>query len=55
MQRQARQNCCRLCLAPDSECISILNSYAADKEPLAAKILHCVNIKVGTTQSTRGT
>lgn len=43
---RARQNCCRLCLAPDSECISIFNSYAADKEPLANKIQSCVNIKV---------
>ncbi|ALC49811.1 hang [Drosophila busckii] len=40
-----RQNSCRLCLAPASECISIINSYAADKEPLATKIQNCVNIK----------
>ncbi|XP_067639570.1 zinc finger protein hangover isoform X2 [Eurosta solidaginis] len=43
---RTRQNCCRLCLAPGSECISILNSYAADKEPLATKIQNCVNIKI---------
>uniref|UniRef100_A0A0A1X6T3 Zinc finger protein hangover n=1 Tax=Zeugodacus cucurbitae TaxID=28588 RepID=A0A0A1X6T3_ZEUCU len=43
---RARQNCCRLCLAPGSECISILNSYAADKEPLATKIQNCVSIKI---------
>lgn len=45
---QRRHNCCRLCLAPDNECISILNSYAADKEPLATKIHSCVSIKVST-------
>lgn len=44
--QQRRHNCCRLCLAPDNECISILNSYAADKEPLASKIHSCVSIKV---------
>ncbi|XP_036319556.1 zinc finger protein hangover [Rhagoletis pomonella] len=43
---RARQNCCRLCLAPGSECISILNSYAADKEPLATKIQNCVSITI---------
>lgn len=45
-QLQRRHNCCRLCLAPDNECISILNSYAADKEPLASKIHTCVSVKV---------
>lgn len=44
--QRTRQNCCRLCIAPASECISIINSYAADKEPLATKIHNCVNIKV---------
>ncbi|XP_037938241.1 zinc finger protein hangover isoform X2 [Teleopsis dalmanni] len=43
---RVRQNCCRLCLAPDTECISILNSYAADKEPLVTKIQNCVGIKI---------
>ncbi|XP_017852201.1 zinc finger protein hangover [Drosophila busckii] len=43
-----RQNSCRLCLAPASECISIINSYAADKEPLATKIQNCVNIKISS-------
>ncbi|KAL5276891.1 hypothetical protein ACFFRR_002229 [Megaselia abdita] len=42
----SRHQCCRLCLAPDSECISIFKSYAADKEPLALKIQSCVNIKI---------
>ncbi|XP_043657965.1 zinc finger protein hangover isoform X2 [Drosophila teissieri] len=42
----ARQNCCRLCIAPQTECISIINSYAADKEPLSTKIHNCVGIKV---------
>lgn len=43
---RARQNCCRLCLAPDSECVPILTSLAADKEPLSSKIQACVNVKV---------
>lgn len=46
MEERTRQSCCRLCIAPASECISIINSYAADKEPLATKIQNCVNIKV---------
>ncbi|XP_016986245.2 zinc finger protein hangover isoform X2 [Drosophila rhopaloa] len=45
-ERSARQNCCRLCVAPQSECISIINSYAADKEPLSTKIHNCVSIKI---------
>lgn len=46
MNSSSRHQCCRLCLAPVSECISIFKSYAADKEPLALKIQSCVNIKV---------
>lgn len=42
----ARQNCCRLCLAPDNECVPIFTTYAADKEPISIKIQACVNIKV---------
>ncbi|XP_061388292.1 zinc finger protein hangover [Musca vetustissima] len=49
--QQRRHNCCRLCLAPDNECISILNSYAADKEPLASKIHSCVSIKISSTDT----
>ncbi|XP_036675874.2 zinc finger protein hangover isoform X2 [Drosophila suzukii] len=45
-ERSARQNCCRLCIAPQTECISIINSYAADKEPLSTKIHNCVGIKI---------
>lgn len=37
---------CRLCLAPDTECVPIFATAAADKEPLSNKILSCVNIKV---------
>jgi len=50
-QQRTRQNCCRLCIAPASECISIINSYAADKEPLATKIHNCVNIKVSSNHT----
>ncbi|EDX18090.1 GD17285 [Drosophila simulans] len=49
-ERSARQNCCRLCIAPQTECISIINSYAADKEPLSTKILNCVGIKIPNGQ-----
>lgn len=45
MKRTARSGGCRLCLAPDTECISIF-SLAADKEPIANKIHACVSIKV---------
>lgn len=38
---------CRLCLAPDNECVPIFTNSAADKEPLSIKIQACVNIKVG--------
>lgn len=37
---------CRLCLAPDNECVPIFTNSAADKEPLSAKIQACVSIKV---------
>lgn len=37
---------CRLCMSPDSECVSIFATAAADKEPLSSKILACVSIKV---------
>lgn len=41
-----RRGGCRLCLAPDSECVPIFATAAADKEPLSSKIQACVNIKV---------
>lgn len=37
---------CRLCLAPETECVPIFTTSAADKEPLSNKILTCVSIKV---------
>ncbi|XP_059615643.1 zinc finger protein hangover-like [Phlebotomus argentipes] len=42
---------CRLCLAPDNECVSIFATAAADREALAMKILACVNIKVHQSDS----
>lgn len=42
----AHRLCCRLCLAPDSECVPIMKTEAADKEPIAQKINFCVSIKV---------
>lgn len=38
--------CCRLCLAPENECVSIYKTSAADKQPLSMKINACVQIKV---------
>lgn len=46
LKRIARSGGCRLCLAPDSECVPIFATAAADKEPLSNKILSCVSIKV---------
>lgn len=46
MNRIARNGGCRLCLAPDTECVPIFATAAADKEPLSNKILSCVSIKV---------
>lgn len=37
---------CRLCMAPDSECVPIFATAAADKEPLSSKIMACVSVKV---------
>lgn len=42
---------CRLCLGPDTECVPIFATAAADKEPLASKIQNCVNIKVSRFSS----
>lgn len=44
-----RQSCCRLCLAPDNECVSIFGTKAADKQPISLKIQACVNIQVSVT------
>lgn len=41
-----QRGACRLCLAPDTECVPIFSTSAADKEPLPVKILACVAIKV---------
>lgn len=46
LRRVIRGGGCRLCLAPDSECVPIFTTAAADKEPLSTKILSCVSIKV---------
>lgn len=46
LRRAIRGGGCRLCLAPDSECVPIFATAAADKEPLSNKIFACVNIKV---------
>lgn len=46
VKRVTRNGGCRLCLAPDTECVPIFATAAADKEPLSNKIFSCVNIKV---------
>lgn len=46
LKRIVRSGGCRLCLAPDTECVPIFATAAADKEPLSNKILSCVSIKV---------
>lgn len=40
------KSCCRLCLAPDNECVSIFKTQAADKLPIQEKIAACVQIQV---------
>ncbi|XP_055600853.1 zinc finger protein hangover isoform X2 [Uranotaenia lowii] len=40
------KNCCRLCLAPETECVHIFNNFAADKQRLDKKIYSCVHLQV---------
>lgn len=40
------KSCCRLCLAPDNECVGIFKTQAADKLPIQEKIAACVQIQV---------
>lgn len=42
--------CCRLCLAPENECVNIYKTSAADKQPLSLKINACVQIKVSSSR-----
>lgn len=42
----SRKNCCRLCLAPEEECVPIFTNFAADRQRLDQKIFSCVRIKV---------
>lgn len=48
LRRTLQRGGCRLCMAPDTECVPIFATAAADKEPLSSKILACVNIKVSS-------
>ncbi|XP_062701936.1 zinc finger protein hangover isoform X2 [Aedes albopictus] len=41
-----RRKNCRLCLAPEEECVPIFSNYAADRQRLDQKIFSCVRIKV---------
>lgn len=40
------KNCCRLCLAPENECVEIFRTKAADKQPIQTKITACLHIQV---------
>lgn len=40
------KNGCRLCLAPENECVEILKTQAADKQSIQSKILACLQIQV---------
>lgn len=55
LRRAIRGGGCRLCLAPDSECVPIFATAAADKEPLSNKIFACVNIKVSVPRKKNST
>uniref|UniRef100_A0A336KEG1 CSON007249 protein n=1 Tax=Culicoides sonorensis TaxID=179676 RepID=A0A336KEG1_CULSO len=45
LNNRPNRTCCRLCLAPENECVNIYMTSAADKEPLSLKINACVRIK----------
>lgn len=50
MAQNAGKACCRLCLAPESECVDIFKTQAADKLPIQTKINSCVQIQVSETE-----
>lgn len=46
MTQNSGKACCRLCLAPENECVNIFKTQAADKQPIQTKINSCVQIQV---------
>lgn len=46
MSQNSGKTCCRLCLAPEDECVGIFKTQAADKQPIQTKINSCVQIQV---------
>lgn len=46
MTQIAVKACCRLCLAPENECVDIFKTQASDKQPIQSKINSCVQIQV---------
>lgn len=46
MTQNISKACCRLCLAPETECVDIFKTQAADKQPIQTKINNCVQIQV---------
>lgn len=46
MTQNAGKACCRLCLAPENECVDIFKTQAADKQAIQVKINACVQIQV---------
>ena len=51
MAQSSSKACCRLCLAPENECVGIFKTQAADKQPIQAKINSCVQIQVSQLNS----
>lgn len=51
MRRALQRGACRLCMAPNNECVPIFATLAADKEPLAVKILSCLGLRVSSSRT----
>lgn len=51
MAQNSGKACCRLCLAPENECVDIFKTQAADKLPIQTKISSCVQIQVSENQN----
>lgn len=51
MVQNSGKACCRLCLAPENECVGIFKTQAADKQQIQAKINLCVQIQVSQINS----
>lgn len=54
MTQNAGKACCRLCLAPNNECVDIFKTQAADKLTIQSKISACVQIQVSVNNGKSG-